>query len=76
MCFTYAENFFPGLYPSPVGVVTIDSWSQLFHRLKKERLEFWGEKTSFPTHIFICPKGASNQKDNMDLIFLLLSTPS
>lgn len=29
-----------GLYRSPVGVVTIDSWSQLFRRLKKERLEF------------------------------------
>ena len=42
----------------PVGVVTIDSWPQLFRRLKKERLESSGvERHLFPTYISVCSRG-------------------
>lgn len=45
----------------PVGVVTIDSWPQLFRRLKKERLEsLGGGKTSFPDIYFCLFKGPDN----------------
>ena len=58
------REIFAGLYRGPVGVVTIDSWPQLFHRLKKERLESWGGKTSFLEHIFLFVRGASQQATN------------
>lgn len=58
------REIFAGLYRGPVGVVTIDSWPQLFRRLKKERLESWGGKTSFPEHIFLFVRGASQQATN------------
>lgn len=56
------HHIFVGLYRGPVGVVTIDSWSQLFRRLKKERLESWGGKTSFPDIYFCLSKGLGTDR--------------
>lgn len=53
---------FVGLYRGPASVVTIDSWSQLFRRLKKERLESWGGKTSFPDIYFCLSKGPGTNR--------------
>lgn len=59
-----ARCVFAGLYRGPAGVVTIDSWSQLFRRLKKERLESSGWKDILSRHIFLFVRGAGHQPPN------------
>lgn len=64
-------KIFAGLYRGPVGVVTIDSWPQLFRRLKKERLETRGWKDIPPRHIFLFVQGARRQHpDNMGSFYV------